>query len=118
MRMSRLRLIILLLVLGTLVVYLPVSHYGFSLYDDNYYVTENPVVQNGLTWSGIRWAFTTCYASNWHPVTWMSHMLDYQLFYLNPGVPHDVNVLFHVANTLLLLALLLRLTRAIWPSAF
>ena len=116
--MSRLRLVILLLVLGTLVVYLPVSHHGFSLYDDNDYVTENPMVQHGLTWNDIQWAFTSWYAANWHPVTWLSHMLDCQLFNLTPGGHHDVNVLFHIANTVLLLVLLLRLTGTIWPSAF
>ncbi|HEY3761793.1 MAG TPA: tetratricopeptide repeat protein [Verrucomicrobiae bacterium] len=116
--MSRLRLVILLLVLGTLAVYLPVSHYGFSLYDDTDYVTENPMVQNGLTWSGVKWAFTSWHSANWHPITWMSHMLDCELFNLVPGGHHDVNVLFHIANTVLLMVLLLRLTGAFWPAVF
>jgi tetratricopeptide (TPR) repeat protein len=116
--MSRLRLVVLLLVFGTLAVYLPVSHYGFSLYDDNDYVTENAVVQQGLTWSGIQWAFTTWHAGNWHPVTWISHMVDCQLFNLTPGPPHVVNVIIHALNAALLLFLLLRLTGLFWPSAF
>jgi Tfp pilus assembly protein PilF len=116
--MSRPRLIALLLALVTLLVYLPAVRYGFSLFDDSDYVTHNRVVQNGLTWAGIRWAFTTWHASNWHPLTWLSHMLDCELFGLNAGAHHFVNVLFHTANTVLLFALLRRLTGALWPSAF
>jgi tetratricopeptide (TPR) repeat protein len=116
--MSRPRLIGLLLVLGTLAVYLPAARHGFSLYDDGDYVAENRVVQNGLTWAGVKWAFTTWHASNWHPLTWISHMADCQLFGLNAGMHHCVNLLFHAANAVLLFALLLRMTKAIWPSAF
>jgi tetratricopeptide (TPR) repeat protein len=116
--MSRPRLIGLLLVLGTLAVYLPAAQHGFSLYDDGDYVAENRVVQNGLTWAGIKWAFTTWHASNWHPLTWISHMADCQLFGLNAGMHHCVNLLFHAANAVLLFALLLRMTKAIWPGAF
>jgi protein O-mannosyl-transferase len=115
--MSRLRLIGLLLALITLVVYLPVGSHGFIGYDDDDYITNNPIVQKGLTWVGIKWAFTTWFASNWHPLTWISHMLDCQLFGLNPGAQHLVNVLFHIANSLLLLFLLFRLTNSLWPSA-
>jgi tetratricopeptide (TPR) repeat protein len=74
-------------------------------------------VQNGLTLAGVRWAFTTGYASNWHPVTWLSHMTDCELFSLNAGAHHFVNVLFHSANSVLLFVLLLRLTQKLWPSA-
>jgi Tfp pilus assembly protein PilF len=115
---SRSRFIALLLVLGTLAVYLPATHHGFTLFDDTDYVHENNVVQNGLTWNGLIWAFKTWHASNWHPLTWLSHMLDCQLFGLNAGMHHAVNVLFHAANTVLLFALLLRLIGAFWPSAF
>ncbi len=106
----------LLLGLGTLAIYLPVSHYGFSIYDDPDYITDNRHVQDGLTWSGIKWAFTTWQAANWHPLTWLSLMAGCQLFGLDAGIQHDINVLFHTANTILLLALLLRLTSAFWPS--
>jgi protein O-mannosyl-transferase len=116
--MSRPRLIALLLAFGTLLVYMPAANHGFSLYDDGDYVTENRVVQNGLTWAGIKWAFTTWHASNWHPLTWISHMIDCQIAGLNPSVPHCENILFHVANSVLLFALLRRLTNLIWPSAF
>jgi protein O-mannosyl-transferase len=116
--MSRPRVISLLLALITLLVYLPVCHYSFVNYDDGDYVTENHVVQNGLTWEGVEWAFTTGHASNWHPITWLSHMLDCELFGLNPGAHHLDSVLFHAANAVLLFALLFRLTNAPWPGAF
>ena len=115
--MSRPRFIALLLVLGTLAVYLPAAQHGFSLYDDNDYVTENPAVENGLTWAGFKWAFGW-HAANWHPLTWISHMADCQWAGLNPSVPHCENILLHAANAVLLFALLLRLTDLIWPSAF
>jgi tetratricopeptide (TPR) repeat protein len=116
--MSRPRLIALLLALITLLAYWPVARDNFINYDDQVYVTENRVVQNGLTWAGVKWAFATGHASNWHPVTWLSHMLDCELFGLNAGAQHYVNVLFHTANAVLLFLLLLRLTRELWPSAF
>jgi Tfp pilus assembly protein PilF len=111
------RLVAGLLALITLVVYLPVRSHDFVYYDDQDYLTNNPMVQNGLTWAGIKWAFTTWHSSNWHPLTWLSHMLDCQLFGLNPGPQHLVNVLFHCVNTVLLLILLLRLSSDLWPSA-
>ncbi len=115
---ARPRLIGLLLALATLLVYLPVVGHGFSLFDDDDYVTQNSVVQKGLTAAGVKWAFTTQHSSNWHPLTWLSHMLDCELFGLNPGAHHLVNVLFHALNTALLFALLFRLTNALWPAAF
>ena len=116
--MSHPRLMGLLLALVTLLVYLPAARDGFVNYDDQDYVTENSVVQKGLTWTGIKWAFTTSHASNWHPVTWLSHMADCELFGLNAGAHHLVNVLFHTANVVLLFLLLLRLTGELWPAAF
>src|SRR5271154_1895597 len=77
------RLVCLLLVLVTVVLYWPVTHYEFNNYDDAQYLTENPNVQNGLTIPAITWAFTTGYASNWHPLTWLSHLLDIQLYGFN-----------------------------------
>src|SRR5208282_2220786 len=115
---ARPRLIGLLLALVTLLVYLPASHDGFVNYDDQDYVTENSPVQKGLTWTGIKWAFTTGHASNWHPLTWLSHMTDCELFGLNPGAHHSVNLLLHAANAALLFLLLLRLTGNLWPGAF
>jgi Flp pilus assembly protein TadD len=115
--MSRPRIVGVLLALVTLLVYLPVRHYAFVDYDDPDYVTDNPIVQAGLTWSGFQWAFTTGHASNWHPLTWLSHMVDCQLFGLNAGRHHLVNVLFHATNAVLLLLLLWRMTGAFWRSA-
>ena len=115
--MSRPRFIALLLVLGTLAVYMPAAQHGFTLYDDSDYVTDNPMVENGLTWASVKWAFGW-HACNWHPLTWLSHMADCQLAGLNPSVPHCENVLFHAANAVLLFILLLRLTDLIWLSAF
>jgi tetratricopeptide (TPR) repeat protein len=116
-RVLRPRFIALLLLLGTLAVYLPAAHHGFTLYDDNDYVTENPMVENGLTWAGVKWAFGW-HACNWHPLTWLSHMADCQCFGLDAGMHHFVNVLFHAANSILLLLLLARWTNALWPGAF
>jgi tetratricopeptide (TPR) repeat protein len=115
--MSRPRLTALLLALTTLVVFLPAGGFRFVNFDDTDYITENPVVKHGLTPAGVAWAFTGYHVSNWHPVTWLSHMADCSLFGLNAGAHHFVNVLFHAANAALLFVLLWRLTQRLWPSA-
>ena len=106
----------LLLVTCTLVIYNSVNQNGFVNYDDDVYVTANRHVQAGLDWSTIRWAFTTFDAANWHPLTWISHALDYQVFKLNPAGHHYTNVLLHCANVVLLFLLLLDATQRTWPS--
>lgn len=106
------------LILVTLIVFEPVRRNGFVSYDDNTYVTENPHVIKGLNPQSIIWAFTTTHAGNWHPLTWLSHMLDCELFGLNPLWHHLVNLLFHIANTLLLFWVLKKMTGALWPGAF
>ncbi|HEV2331215.1 MAG TPA: tetratricopeptide repeat protein [Verrucomicrobiae bacterium] len=103
---------------ATFLIYLPITENSFINFDDNAYITDNPHVKAGLTWSGIVWAFKTGYAANWHPLTWISHMLDCQLFGVNPAGHHLVNVLFHTANTVLLFILLNYMTGARWRSAF
>lgn len=103
---------------ATLLVYAPVRHFGFIDLDDPGYVYDNPHVTAGLTWNGIVWAFTTGHAANWHPVTWLSHMLDVELFGLAAGWHHATNVALHVVATVLLFGLLVRLTAAIGRSAF
>jgi Tfp pilus assembly protein PilF len=114
----RRNLFICLLLAGiTLAVFWPVSRYDFINYDDPEYVTENVRVQQGLTPSSAAWAFQAVVCANWHPLTCLSHMLDCQLFGLNAGAHHLVNLLFHVANTLLLFHVLRRTTREMWPSA-
>ena len=115
--MSRPRLIALLLAFATLVVFLPASRFGFLNYDDTDYVTNNSFVKQGLTVSGLYEAFTTFHASNWHPLTWLSHMVDCTLFGLNPGAHHFINVLFHAANAALLFGLLFRVTGKLLSSA-
>ena len=108
----------LFLVITTLAVYWQVQHFDFVNFDDDLYVFENQHVQEGLTLKNIVWAFTTTHASNWHPLTWLSHMLDYQLFGLNPGRHHRTNLLFHIANTLLLFYVFRKMTGNLWQSAF
>lgn len=101
-------------------VYCPVHNYEFLKYDDDNYVTDNRNVKSGLSWQNVRWAFTTGYASNWHPLTWLSHMLDCEIFEpdTNAGPHHLTSVLFHIANTLLLFIVLTRMTGALWASGF
>ncbi|MFY9558643.1 MAG: tetratricopeptide repeat protein [Terriglobales bacterium] len=106
----------LLLVTCTLALYNAVNQNGFVNYDDDVYVTANRHVQAGLGWGTIRWAFTTFDAANWHPLTWISHALDYQLFKLNPAGHHYTNVLLHCANVALLFLLLVEGTGRVWPS--
>jgi tetratricopeptide (TPR) repeat protein len=105
------------LALATLIAYEQVRYNDFVEYDDNVYVSENPQVLSGLTRESIVWAFTTPHAANWHPLTWLSHILDCQLFGSNAGWHHLTNLLLHVANTLLLFGVLKQMTGAIWRSA-
>jgi Flp pilus assembly protein TadD len=99
-------------------VFLPVVRFGFVNFDDADYVTNNPAVKRGLTIEGLQWAFATFHASNWHPLTWISHMADCTLFGLSAGAHHGVNILFHAVNVALLFTLLRQLTGRIWPTAF
>ena len=109
--------ICLVLTLATWAVYWPVRHYDFVNYDDSDYVTANKHVLAGLKWDTLSWALSTGHASNWHPLTWLSHALDCQLFGPGAGAPHLVNLGFHILNTLLLFLLLRRLTGAYWRGA-
>ncbi|HEV8132764.1 MAG TPA: tetratricopeptide repeat protein [Acidobacteriota bacterium] len=111
-------LVSLVLVMMTTAAYWRTFHNGFVLYDDRGYVTENPHVQQGLTWEQMRWALAATYAANWHPLTWMSHMLDCHLFGLNPAGHHGISLLLHLANTALLFFVLAEMTGALWRSAF
>jgi len=107
----------LLLIASTLLVYAPIQDFQFINYDDNLYVTNNPWVKQGLTWQSAHWAMTTMEAAFWHPLTWLSHMLDTQLFGLNPAGHHLTNLLLHLANVLLLFGVLQRMTGEMWRSA-
>jgi protein O-mannosyl-transferase len=98
----------LLLAIATVALYYPVHGHPFVNYDDSLYVTDNIQVQSGIGWDTVSWAFTTFDVGTWHPLTWLSHALDCQLFQLNPAGHHDVNLLLHVINAVLLFWVLLR----------
>ena len=109
-------LICLTLGLITLGLYLPTLRHEFLLYDDQQYVTENPQVLAGLTARGFAWSFGF-HAGNWHPLTWLSHLLDSQVYGMKPAGHHFTSALLHAANTVLLFLALRRLTGATWRSA-
>ena len=99
-------------------VYAPLRHFDFVKWDDHQYITDNSHVLAGMTWRGVAWAFTTSHGPYWHPLTWLSHMLDAQLFGLNAGGHHATSILLHIATTLLLFELLWRATGTLARSAF
>ncbi len=107
----------LLLVAATLAVYAQTLGFAFIAFDDDRYILRNPAIQGGLTLESARWALTTGYEGAWQPLTWMSFMVDFELFGLEPAGYHATNVLFHVLNTLLVYAVFLFLTRRALPSA-
>jgi len=107
-----------LLIILCISVYYPILHFDFLSFDEEQYVTKNPMVQAGLTWEGFQWAFTTTEAGFWQPVVWLSHMLDCELFGMNPGGHHISNLLLHMVNTLLLFLMLKSMTDAPARSAF
>lgn len=108
----------ILLISVTLGIYYQTSDHEFINYDDPSYIINNPYVNSGLTINNITWAFTSIHASNWHPVTWLSHMLDIELFGLESKGHHIVNLIFHLTNTLLLYFLLFGTTKSHWKSSF
>ena len=93
-------LVCLFLIIATLIVYSQVKNYEFVDYDDDRYVNDNVHVKNGLSLDNITWAFKSTTVSNWHPITWLSHMLDIELYGLNPGAHHQTSVIFHLLNTI------------------
>jgi protein O-mannosyl-transferase len=102
----------------TALTYASVRTFGFVELDDPLYITENPHVRAGLTLEGVRWAFATNTAAHWHPLTWLSHMLDVSMFGVASGPHHVVNLLLHMGSTVILFLLLHRLTASPWRSAF
>jgi tetratricopeptide (TPR) repeat protein len=106
------------LVVLTMVAFSAVVSLGFVNYDDNLYVTDNAHVLGGLNSQSLAWALTSTHASNWHPVTWVSHMIDVQLFGVDAAGHHLTSLLIHTANVLLLFWLLVRMTGALWRPAF
>ena len=111
-------LVCLILILAVTGLYHQVRSYEFVSFDDGLYVTENYRVQKGLSRDNLIWALTTTHASNWHPLTWISHMLDVQLFGLDAGSHHMTNVYFHILNSLLLFWVLRRMSNNLWQSGF
>ena len=105
------------LIAATIALYAPVRTHPFLNFDDDIYVANNAHVQAGLHWATVKWAFTSFYASNWHPLTWMSHAADCELFGLNAGRAHEINLLLHVVNVLLLFFVLQRATGRMGRSA-
>jgi len=112
------RLVLFLLTVLVLVVYWDVPHFDFVHYDDHVYVTDHVQVRQGLNTENLKWALTSTEAGFWHPLTWLSLMLDYQFFGLNPGGYHFTNLLLHLTNTLLLFLVFASMTGAVWRSAF
>ncbi|HMZ82423.1 MAG TPA: tetratricopeptide repeat protein, partial [Acidobacteriota bacterium] len=110
-------LVCLGLIILNLVLFGRVVSFEFIDFDDNSYVFNNPNVRQGLTLANLKWAFTTFYMGHWHPLTWISYFLDFELFGLRAGGFHAVNLLFHQASTVLVFLVLNRMTRAVWPSA-
>src|SRR5581483_3061098 len=106
----------LTLFLLTICVYLPALQCGFLYFDENFFVLSNPHVNTGLTWANISWAFYNQDYSNWFPLTWLLHMLDVQIYGLNPWGHHLTNVLFHAFNTVLLFLVFRKMTGANWRS--
>ncbi|HEV2456274.1 MAG TPA: tetratricopeptide repeat protein [Verrucomicrobiae bacterium] len=102
----------------TFAVYAGVSRCSFIALDDWVYVVDNPNIRNGFSWSSIKWALDSVYAGYWIPVTWLVHIADCQFYGLHPGGHHVTNLIFHIANTVLLFLLLEKLTTRLWPSAF
>ncbi len=112
------QLIIISLTIVTALVFYQVRDHEFLSVDDYVYVTNNIHVKKGLTVDNVIWAFTTTYANFWHPLTWLSHMLDNELYGLNPSGHHITNLLLHIINTVLLFLVMLKMTSHIWQSAF
>jgi hypothetical protein len=108
----------LTLVAMVLLVFVQTSGHEFVNFDDNTYITANPNLKTGLTFDNVRWAFSTGYEGNWHPLTWLSHLLDYELYGLVPTGHHLANVTLHAFNSLLLFLVLTKLTSAIYRSFF
>jgi len=113
---KRTAVLCILLAAATIALYLPALQNRFLMFDDRDYVTGNSHVQGGLSWGTVKWAFTTMQAANWHPLTWLSHAFDYQLFVLNPLGHHLDNLLLHALNAVLLFLILQWMTKRTGPS--
>lgn len=108
----------LVLIVSTFYVYSDVHTFGYVNYDDNEYVSENYAIQKGINAESIKWCFTAVHSNNWHPVTWLSHMIDFSIFGVNPAGHHAMNLVFHLMNVVLLFLLFYLITKKKWPSLF
>lgn len=108
----------LLIIIAILIAYEPIRHNNFILYDDQHYITENPHITNGINVNTIIWAFTESHAANWHPLTWLSHTIDYEFFKLNPVPYHLINLLLHIIDSILVFWIFKKLTNSLWSGAF
>ena len=116
---ARCHILVALFLVGLIyIAYRQVGTFDFLYLDDHAYVTGNVHLKDGLTTKSLAWAFTSLYGANWHPISWLSHMLDVQLYGLNPGSHHFTNLIFHITNTLLLFYLFKKMTGKIWQSSF
>lgn len=111
-------LIGLFLILSILIIYGQVKDFEFVTYDDSAYITDNPHIKKKLTLETIKWAFTSTHHKHWHPLTWISHILDYRLFGMDPAGHHVISVFIHIANTLLLFWFIKRTTGDCLKSGF
>ncbi|MBC2695325.1 MAG: hypothetical protein HF982_08645, partial [Desulfobacteraceae bacterium] len=111
-------LICLFLVIATLAVYWQINYHEFINFDDSLYILQNKQVQKGLTSESISWAFSFTDIAYWHPLTWLSHMLDCQIYGLIPGMHHRTNLILHIVNSILLFFVFQKMTGALWRSAF
>ena len=111
-------LICIFLVVATFCIYSQIQNHEFINFDDDLYITDNLNVQAGLTSESVKWVFTTSHPPYWHPVTWLSHMLDYQLYGFNPKGHYLTNLFLHISSVLVLFIVLLRMTGALWQSCF
>ena len=118
MDISRTVLICIVLAAATFFAFEGVRSNDFVHFDDDKYITNNEYVQKGLSFESLRWAFATWYQGNWHPLTWVSHLIDVSVFGMKPAGHHLVSVGFHIANVILLFLILKKMTGAVWPSAF
>lgn len=107
----------ILLSIAVFAVFSPLLQSEFINFDDPHYIHDNPRVRGGLTWPNVKWALTASHISNWHPLTWMSHMADCEIFGMRAGGHHFTSILWHALNSLLLFACLRRMTGAFWRSA-
>lgn len=107
----------LFLSIVTIGIFWQIQDHEFIIFDDPGYIYENKHVIRGLTFEAVKWAFLESHAANWHPITWISHILDFEMYGLDPGGHHRTNLIFHTVNAILLFLVFLRMTGGFWQSA-